>query len=275
MQCRTMVAAYLFAVAVPALASAQAASTPSGFVLYDNFADRFIDPAKWVAGRGICGASTLECVREVQKGHLRLSTRNIASRDSNSGFWYTESVLPFPRDISAATTGLQADITVREFDGVGCPANTDDLTHAQVMIGGNFFNSGDGTSTYDVLGQLIMWVDTVNSPQMDIGIWWGWPGQGYNGYWTHVASFPLGTPLAAALVWDQANHQFVASVRAKGDDRPPAQATASYGALGVTDFGAPADPTKNLYVSSQAMNCTANLSVSHVDALFDNVKLRR
>jgi hypothetical protein len=60
-------------------------------------------------------------------------------------------------------------------------------------------------------------------------------------------------------------------VKVKGAPGPGTRATASYGALGVSDLNPPADPTKNLYATTAAMNCTSNLSVSHVDALFDNV----
>jgi hypothetical protein len=122
---------------------------------------------------------------------------------------------------------------------------------------------------------LIIWVDTTNTPRMDVGIWWGWPGHNYEGYWTHVAYFPLGTPLSAALVWDKANHQFLATVSTKAAPGPNTQVAASYGALGVSDLYPAADPTKNLYASTTAMNCTTNQSVSHVDALFDNVIIRR
>jgi hypothetical protein len=80
--------------------------------------------------------------------------------------------------------------------------------------------------------------------------------------------------LAAALSWDRANHQFLATVRAKDDPDPGVQAAASYGALGVTDLYPAANSTKNLYAGTAAMNCTGNLSISHVDALFDNVIIR-
>ena len=261
----------LLIVAVPCVAHAQVASA----AIYDDFQHRLIDPAKWSAGRYICGTGTLECVREVQNGQLRLAVRNVGFTDSDSGAWYSESVLPFRSDVSAAVTAIRSDITVREFNGVPCSANTDDTTHAQVMMGGNCVNSGDGTSADDVLGQLIILVDTTYTPRMDVGIWWGWPGRNYEGYWTHIAYFRLGTPLVAALVWDKANHQFVGTVKVKGAPGPDAQATASYGAIGVLDLSPAADPTKNLYATTAAMNCTSNLSVSHVDALFDNVLIRR
>jgi hypothetical protein len=143
---RGTIAALVLIVAVPCLAHSQTPS-PARVGVYDDFQNRFIDPAKWTAGRWICGTSTLECVREIQHGQLRLAVRNLGFTDSDSGAWYSESVLPFHADVSPAITAIRADITVREFDGAPCPANTDDATHAQVMIGGNFFNSGGGTST--------------------------------------------------------------------------------------------------------------------------------
>jgi hypothetical protein len=124
-----------------------------------------------------------------------------------------------------------------------------------------------------MLGQLIVWVDTIDTLTCDVT--GGDAGRNYEGYWTHVAYFPLGTPLVAALVWDKANDQFVATVKVKGAPGPGTQAIASYGSLGVSDSNPAADPTKNLYASTTAMNCTSNLSVSRVDALFDNVMIRQ
>jgi hypothetical protein len=39
-------------------------------VYYDTFDQKWLDPAKWM-GNASCGG-TLECVREIQNGHLRL-----------------------------------------------------------------------------------------------------------------------------------------------------------------------------------------------------------
>ena len=195
---------------------------------------------------------------------------------SNSSFWYNESALPFAAGVSASITGIRADVTVRAFDGVPCPANTDDTAHTQVEIGGNFFNGGDGTSADDVLGFLIIVVDTNNPTVMNVGNYWGWgAAHNFEGVWTPVGSYPLGTPLVASFKWDRANHQFVATVKVKGDPSPGTEVVSSYGAAGVSDQRPAADPTKNLYASTTALNCTTALSGSHVDALFDNVIVSR
>lgn len=39
---------------------------------YDTFNKPWIDPAKWIGGLGCSDWTTLECVREIQHGRLRL-----------------------------------------------------------------------------------------------------------------------------------------------------------------------------------------------------------
>jgi hypothetical protein len=46
--------------------------------VYDNFNSKWLDPTKWTTGPKLLGRGrTLECVREVQSGQLRLSVREL------------------------------------------------------------------------------------------------------------------------------------------------------------------------------------------------------
>jgi hypothetical protein len=237
--------------------------------IYDAFNHPWLDPARWEAGMNHCWSNNLECVREIEHGKLRLATRNTGSMGSDTGPQYSESYLPFPMSVAGGITSIRADITVRDFGGVPCPANADDSTHTEVKIGGNFFNAGAGDPADDVTGLLIVWVDTTTTPTMSLGVWWGF---GPQGSWTPIVDYPLGTPLVAVLQWDQPNHQFVATVKVKGEPGPGTRVTSPYG---VSDETPAANPWKALIAATCAMNCTSVLSLSHVDALFDNVIINR
>ena len=39
--------------------------------VYDNFNEKWIDPARWLTGAPGCWGLSLECVRQIQNGHLR------------------------------------------------------------------------------------------------------------------------------------------------------------------------------------------------------------
>ncbi len=138
--------------------------------IYDDFNHPWLDPARWEAGMNQCWSNNLECVREIEHGKLRLAIRNTGSMGSDSGPQYSESYLPFPMSVADRITRIRADITVRDFGGIPCPANADDSTHTEVKIGGNFFNAGAGDPADDVTGLLIVWVDTTTSPTMNLGV---------------------------------------------------------------------------------------------------------
>jgi hypothetical protein len=68
---------------------------------YDTFNERWLDPAKWATGID-CGALTMECVREIQNGHLRLALRNFGAANSDSGDQWSWTGLTF----TVAGTGV-------------------------------------------------------------------------------------------------------------------------------------------------------------------------
>jgi len=77
---------------------------------YDNFNQKFLDPLKWNTW-GACITSNwqgLECVREIQNGHLRLAHRGFGARDIDSGSQFGAANLNFanPSSIKSITTDL-------------------------------------------------------------------------------------------------------------------------------------------------------------------------
>jgi len=237
-------------------------SPPTNQKMYDRFDGKWLDPEKWQATKPQCGG-TLECVREIQNGKLRLAVRNFGRTDSDSGVQWSESEVYFidPN----AVTSIQADITLRSFSGIGCATNNTDLTHTQVMIGGNFFNGGTGDPGDDVTAWLIIWVDISNPQTMLASLWWGYRDQGGD---FGIASYPFGTPLTATFKWDKANHQFVGSVKVKGEPGPGTGIVVPYS---VSDTTPPANAMKNLNAEAHTLNCTSGRTTGQVEAVFDNV----
>jgi hypothetical protein len=266
MQCRVAFACLIVAfAAVPVVVAQPFPSAISPF--YDDFNHRWLDPAKWQVGPN-CWTSGLECVREIEDGKLRLALRSFGARDSSSGVQMSDSSLPFPQGLATSITSIRTDVSVRAHGGTSCPANPD-LGNAQAQIGGNFFNKGSG-SGQDVYAYLKV-LSLPNSQTMNIILSWGAiDGQG-PGDWAPVATYPVGTPLVMTLRWDQANHQFLAAVRAKGEAGQGSQVISPYNPLDVPDGLPPALPWKTISVSAWPANCESALTTSYIEATFDNV----
>src|SRR5215469_8019370 len=64
--------------------------------VYDNFNERWIDPARWLTGPPDCWGLTLECVRQIRDGKLYLEARNIGWSGGNSDIQGAVSDLFFP-----------------------------------------------------------------------------------------------------------------------------------------------------------------------------------
>jgi hypothetical protein len=135
-----MTAVALFAaLAITIQLSAQTGGANQASGVYDNFNEKWIDPARWLTGAPGCWGASLECVREIQNGQLRLLVRNIGYTGQNSGTDWSQSDLYFPA--ANNITSITADVTVRQAHGTDCPLNPAN-SGAQVQVGGAFFNSG-------------------------------------------------------------------------------------------------------------------------------------
>jgi hypothetical protein len=257
----------LILVLLAPLASAAWAQQPMGKetaqstrpVYYDTFNEMWLNPAKWLATGPWCSGG-LECVREIQNGHLRLAVRDFGATDSDSGTQFSESEVDFVNP--NAVKSITADVTLRSFSGLGCSTNDTDMTHTNVEIGGIFFNAGTGDPTDDVLAELIFGVDTTDPKTIHVGNWNGQSG------WTEVGSYPIGAPLTATFAWDKANHQFIALVKVKGE---PGQGKMVAVPYSVSDTTPPASPYKQLSAQAYSLNCTSAKTFAQVEAFYDNV----
>lgn len=238
--------------------AAQTAETTNSQLVYDNFNAKWIDPARWMNGFP-CGGLSLECVREIEDGQLRLLARNIGWNGSNSGTQWTQSDLFFVNPNSI--TRITADVTVRQARGTDCPLNPA-KNGAQVKVGGMFFNSGSGDPNDDLEADVIA---NHSGSVVDYGIWWGL-ASGSQSQWIHITYIPMGTPVTTTIRWDRVKHQFVGTLSAPGGLY--FQQTSTYPFLDTTS---PVNPQRDLVAATYPPNCTMQPTNSFVEATFDNV----
>jgi hypothetical protein len=254
--------------ALTALAVANRAQQPtapsSRPVYYDTFNEQWLNPYKWMPfGPGCARAFTMECVREIQNGRLRLAVRNIGATDSDSGSQFGESDLYFvnPNTINSIT----AYVTLSRFSAVACPANTGQPSWTVVKIQGNFFNTGSGDPADDISDEVDISVLPSDPKTMIVGNWFTGGGLGIG---TEIGNYPIGTPLRLSNTWDKANHQFISVAQVIGESGPSKKVVVPYT---VSDTTLPAYAEKQLTAFVYSQNCTSVQTFAQVETFFDNV----
>ena len=241
------------------------AQSSTNFVLYDNFDETFLNPAKW-SPFGVCNWTVLDCVRAIQDDRLRLAVRVYGSTNSNQGAQYGPSELHFTNP--ATIRSIATEFTVRRTSAMACPPNTTLYnSHAHTILQGTFFNSGSGNSADDVQG-LLFFDHDVSSPQgvLDvIGLMY-WQGQFFGG--VGLGTINVGQKVIAQLSWDQPDHQFVAS----WTDVLTNAKTQALMPYTMPDAALAAGPDKLIGVRTWAPNCLGTqMLVTDMDTTFDRV----
>ena len=235
-----------------------------GGTLYDDFNSPWLDPAKWQIGTPQCWV-TLECIREIQNGQLRLAVRVFGATNSDSGIGWSA---PEVRFINPNVKSIKADVTAHSFSGIGCATNNTDYTHTEIRLWGTFFNIGTGNAADDVTAFLLIWVDTFNPQTMSVVLWWGYNWGSGQGFAYPVASYPFGTPLTLSLKWDEDNHQFIARSKPRFGESPGKQIAVPYNVSATTPS---TSPSRGMDVSTNSLNCTSGRTYAQVEPKFDNV----
>jgi hypothetical protein len=257
----TVVWAQLSPVPVPA-ANAKPAFNPG---MYDNFNSTWFDPAKWVVIAPSC-ARTLECVREIQHGKLRLALRNVGYSDTDSGDQFSYDELYFTNP--GAIRSIKADVTVMSFSGAQCATNPGGWTHASVEVGGSYFNTGTNDANGDVSDIIALVVDPNDAKTVNVSNWLSGSNLGVS---TEIGSYALGTPLIATITWDQTNHRFLSSVKVKGETGSGTQVVVPYS---VSDVTPAVQALRFLDAAVDTANCTSAPPIARVEALYDNVVVK-
>lgn len=258
----TIVAMLLAGLAMSIQLAAQTGGLNQTSAIYDNFKGPWIDPSRWLTGAPSCWGLSLECVREIQNGQLRLLARNLGWNGGNSGTQWSQSDLYFPA--ANNITSITADVTVRQAKGTDCALNPE-KNGAQVRIGGTFFNSGSGDPGDDLQAYVIA---VHGDDVLSYGVWWGWQTQEQ---WIPITyNIAMGTPVTTTIRWDRANHQFVVTLKTPGGLY--FQQASGYS---IPDVKLAANPSKGLSAFTVSPNCTGQKTSSYVEASFDNVKIVR
>jgi len=259
----TVLAWLILVTGLAALTWAQEPSTSSRY--YDTFTEHWLNPAKWEPIGPFCAQGlTLECVREIQNGHLRLALRNVGDSGSDLGGQYSDDQLIFTNP--NAIQSVKVDVTLRQVQLVACPTNNDLATRAIAKINGTFFNTGSGDPADDVGDSVFLYTDTNNPDTISVVNWFC----SANGpcYGIELATYPVGTPLTVTNAWDKANHQFISTVKAKWEPGPGKRAVLPYS---VSDTTPPANVERDLNVTVTTPNCTSTRTFAGAEGWFDNV----
>jgi hypothetical protein len=250
----------LFALAIPSWGQS------TGRSYYDTFSDQFINPDKWWATGPFCDQGrTLECVREIQNGHLRLLIRNMGGGASDSGFQFGSDELFFnnPETVHSVTT----DVNVRRVNLVGCSTSTDGQpTRTVVKVQGTYFNTGSGDPADDVTNDLYFEIDASDPTTMSVGNWLA-SANGL-GYGVPIGTYPVGTPLIVTNIWDKTNHRFISVVKVKDESGSTKRVVNPYS---VSDTTPAVNPARGLSILAYSLNCTSTQTFAQTEAFFDNV----
>jgi hypothetical protein len=241
------------------------AQQSSNLVLYDNFDERFLNPAKW-SPYGACNWSVLECVREIEDEKLRLAVRVYGATNSNQDDQYGPSELHFSNPTPVRS--IATELVVRRTSSLGCPANTTLYnSHAHTLLQGNFFNSGSGNSADDVQGLLIFdHADSDAQGVVTVSAFMHWQGQFFG--FVGLGTINVGQKVIAKLSWDQPHSQFVASWA----DAVTGKVTQAFLPYTMPDTTPPAAPDKLIGVRTWAPNCLGTqMLVTDMDTTFDRV----
>jgi len=237
---------------------------PARPVYYDTFAERWLDPAKWLTGLD-CGPLAMECVREIQNGQLRLAVRQFGATNSDSGFQYADPALYFSNP--NAINSIASDVTVHSFSGSSCATNTSAITRTVTSVGGVYFNTGSGQQVDDVNDMVFFLIDTNNPKIIHVINWMSGSGLGVS---TDMGSYPIGTTFTATIGWDKANHQFISALKVKEDPSQSVRVAVPYY---VSDTNPATWTQRSLNAAVDTANCSSVQTFGQVEVFYDNVMI--
>ena len=253
------------------------------FVLYDDFASGAIDPEKWFgfSTEGPVGGPSAETTRIVDGGALRLSLTSHGRTDSDAGTTFSRQAvgmkqLGVPWQ-SGYVIGVQGDITILGAKAQGCASNPESNpgTRARATTSGNYFNDGSSTGPTDGTGDIGAFLqvqkDNDGGNRIVTGIFRCTSATCSTSttelFSVFATTWTLNTPVPFKIVWqkDQARFRVVANGEVK-DLLYPA---------GISVAGPPVLNFKNLRAENTVENCTTGAKKARMDALFDNIAVRR
>ncbi len=251
---------------VLSISSAQALEP---FKVYDKFAERPLDPARWGEG---------ERVREIRgAGVLRLMQRSygLGGTDFGLQFQSWSNTLTNPETVTA----LRARVNVTALETNACPSNPA-LSQARARIAGTFFNIGaptPGSLLNDAFAQVkVVRFSNSTDPEGVLrvqGVLVICTSADCNsaatvGNIVDLGTVAVGTPTVVQLQWDKGGKTFFFS-----RDNGAFSGTVAYT---FDDTSPPGSPIKQLSTRVDLPNCQSAPPVSAlVDVKFDNVQVNQ
>jgi hypothetical protein len=256
----------LFAVLVGSLVvgifSAHGETPVSNAYVYDDFDRAFIDPLKW-EGAGAWSRNTLEFVREIRNGHLRLGARTYGDRWGDTGSVFDFDDLEFKN--AATITSFGAWVVVKNMASSSCADNAWVSDPEVSLVGGSFFTIGEpGSGTGDVNARV-----TIQQSEPGGRLIVRLIADVYGGSVlgdADLGTVAIGEPVFLFLRWDQANHRFLGGARKTG-----AQVETAVIPYALDDSRAAGFTFRALSVSNNTPNCAATPTFAGAEAEFDHV----
>jgi hypothetical protein len=263
---RYLMLAITFVVALHALpleATAQTEPEDSSLRLYDNFSSPNLDPARWFVGYACSDPTTLECVRQIENGHLHMRVRAYGDRNSNAGTEYGHDEL-FLSD--AAVTDIAADVTILHDTMSPCVTSPGAGTHGDEELYGRWFNDGSGISSGDTTA-FVGISRTSDEPANELGAGAFLQYQGASLNWISLGPVNMGERVRLELKWDKSHHRFLAYLTHLANNST-VEVVVPYT---LSDTVPAVFPGKALSVSAFPENCTGVPTYVDVEAEFDRV----
>jgi hypothetical protein len=186
-------------------------------ILYDNFKEAAIDPARWAGYESYDNLGlSRECLREIEGGSLRMADHayGLVTSDPNA---VSGSGQRLRMVDGSKVTAMQGTITMTRAV-VKNPALGSEVV-VDARIGGYFFNVGTptpGDSTGDVIAEVgLVRTSTYTRPNT-VGIY-GYVFECLDagcdtltdiGVTTALGLVQVGQPVNVSVQWDKTNHQF-------------------------------------------------------------------
>jgi hypothetical protein len=240
------------------------------YKVYDTFNDRLIDPSKWISNYPEpCGiGSALECVREIEDGHLHLRVRNYGSMDNNGPG--RGAALGLLLTSPSGVMDLAMEVMVRKVRAEGCPI-TGANPRGNVGLVGRWFNfpraesGGQPTEADDVFANLFL--ETSSDPDV-LAVVGHLSRQGGPFFDFPVGEVRVGEWVILGLVWDRPNSRFIARLIRPGHHKAVVEQYMSYD--GVDDSIPAVTPLRGLFMPAYVPNCSGTRTFMEMDSLFDN-----
>lgn len=117
-------------------------------VVYDDFAEGFINPGKW----GPSQAGTVyELVRFISEGHLLLGLRGYGAQRDDTGIVGSRNDLRF---VQGRFSAIQFDLGVVNYELLGCPIAGSGLSRVTAGVHAHLFNDGSSPGPGDATGAV-------------------------------------------------------------------------------------------------------------------------